>query len=68
MPRIGSSALGSGYDLVVGLGDVDGDGLSDLVAREKASGSLWLMPGSSTGELGPRRLIGSGFGGVDRLG
>lgn len=68
VPRVGSSALGSGYDLVVGLGDVDGDGLSDLVAREKASGSLWLLPGSATGELGVRRLIGSGFGGVDRLG
>ncbi|MFE5709650.1 FG-GAP repeat domain-containing protein [Streptomyces sp. NPDC056501] len=33
---------------------------SDLIAVEKATGRLWLYPGTGAGALGTRRLIGSG--------
>ena len=33
----------SGYDLIAGAGDLDGDGIADLVARDTA-GRLWLLP------------------------
>ncbi len=50
------------YDWVVGAGDVDGDRLPDLLAREKASGDLWLIPGTTAGTgLGARRFVASGF-------
>ena len=55
------------YDWVRGLGDLDGDGRADVVARARRTGMLWLLPGSSDG-LGPRRLIGTGFGVYDLTG
>ena len=36
------------YDWVLGPGDLSGDGVADLVARD-AAGRLWLLPGTSTG-------------------
>ncbi|MFE1438306.1 FG-GAP-like repeat-containing protein [Streptomyces sp. NPDC058739] len=42
------------------FGDLTGDSRSDLIAVEKATGKLWLYPGTSTGTLGARKLIGSG--------
>jgi hypothetical protein len=50
-----------GYTWVFGPGDVDGDGLPDLVARDRA-GTLWLLPGTASG-YAQRRLIGEGFAG-----
>jgi hypothetical protein len=55
-----------GYDWVVGPGDVSGNGVPDLVARDSA-GNLWLLPGSSKG-YGDRRFIGAGFGGYSLAG
>jgi hypothetical protein len=49
------------YDWVIGPGDVDGDGRSDLVARD-AAGTLWLLPGTDIG-YGTRRVIATGFSG-----
>ncbi len=51
----------AGYDWVIGPGDVDGDGVADLVVRD-AGGTLWLLPGTSQGYL-ERRFLASGYAG-----
>ncbi|MFE9045987.1 FG-GAP-like repeat-containing protein [Streptomyces sp. NPDC007818] len=45
---------------IAAFGDLTGDGRADLLAVEKSTGKLWLYPGTSTGTLGARRLIGNG--------
>ncbi|MGX1118409.1 hypothetical protein RKD37_003772 [Streptomyces ambofaciens] len=45
---------------LAGMGDVTGDGRPDLYAREASTGKLWLYPGTSTGALGSRTLVGTG--------
>ncbi|MCX4568551.1 FG-GAP-like repeat-containing protein [Streptomyces albogriseolus] len=50
----------NGMNALAGMGDVTGDGRPDLYAREKATGKLWLYPGTSTARLGSRQLVGSG--------
>ncbi|MET0838378.1 MAG: FG-GAP-like repeat-containing protein [Marmoricola sp.] len=66
VPYVGTTGRNpAGYDWVIGPGDVNGDGRSDLVTRDGA-GSLWLLPGTSTAYAEPR-LLGTGFGGY-RLG
>ncbi|MFF3215420.1 FG-GAP-like repeat-containing protein [Streptomyces sp. NPDC002886] len=56
--------IGSGgwnaMNALVAPGDMNGDGRADLIAREGATGKLWLYPATSTGALGSRVLIGSG--------
>ncbi|MFJ6576697.1 peptidase inhibitor family I36 protein [Streptomyces sp. NPDC091368] len=56
--------IGSGgwntMNALVGPGDMNGDNRPDLIAREAATGKLWFYPGTSTGGVGARVLIGSG--------
>ncbi|AQS68533.1 FG-GAP-like repeat-containing protein [Streptomyces pactum] len=69
-PGTGSGALGSreligtggwnGMREITAYGDLTGDGRSDLIAAEKSTGRLYLYPGTSTGALGSRKLIGTG--------
>ncbi|MFB6902135.1 FG-GAP-like repeat-containing protein [Streptomyces hydrogenans] len=45
---------------LAGAGDLTGDERFDLLAVEKSTGKLWLYPGTATGALGSRVLVGSG--------
>jgi hypothetical protein len=58
-PETVGSAAGR-YDWLHGAGDVDGDGHPDVLARARATGMLWLLPGSPTG-FGRARYVGEGF-------
>jgi hypothetical protein len=51
----------SGYDRVIGLGDVTANGVPDLLARQASTGRLYLFRGLDSGTLGTRALIGSGW-------
>ncbi|MFB7517729.1 FG-GAP-like repeat-containing protein [Streptomyces sp. NPDC056144] len=55
---VGSSGWNA-MNALVGAGDLTGDGLDDLLAREKATGKLWLYPGTSRGIFGTRKAVGS---------
>ncbi|MDQ6935530.1 MAG: FG-GAP-like repeat-containing protein [Actinomycetota bacterium] len=59
LARAGAPA--SAYDWVIGVGDVDGNGVPDLLVREKATGYLWMLPGTGSG-FGVRQYVGAGFG------
>ncbi|MFE1904535.1 peptidase inhibitor family I36 protein [Streptomyces gardneri] len=69
-PGTGTGALGArkligsggwnAMDRLTAFGDLTADGRSDLLAVEKTTGKLWLYPGTSTGTLAARKLIGSG--------
>jgi hypothetical protein len=52
------------YDWVVGLGDLDGNGRADVLARRRTTGRLFLLPGGAH-RLGAPRLVAAGFGGYD---
>ncbi|MFI0241655.1 FG-GAP-like repeat-containing protein [Streptomyces sp. NPDC016845] len=51
------------YDSLVSPGDLTGDGLPDLLARNISTGDLYSYPGKSDGTLGTRKKIGPGWGG-----
>ncbi len=57
----------SRYDWVLSPGDVNRDGRADLVVREKATGYLWLLAGTSGGYK-DRRFLAEGYGGYDLAG
>ncbi|MFI6341053.1 FG-GAP repeat domain-containing protein [Streptomyces sp. NPDC050535] len=55
-----SVTWGINYDVVVGPGDITGDGRADLVARDTA-GNLYRQNGTGTGSFGTRVKIGTGW-------
>ncbi|MEQ4518121.1 FG-GAP-like repeat-containing protein [Pseudarthrobacter sp. B907] len=54
------------FDTLLGVGDFDGNGLSDLVAR-KPDGTLWLYSGAGNGLPGTARQIDFGWSIFDKL-
>lgn len=60
------AVAGSGWSgrTVIGIIDVTGDGVKDLIARDDATGVIWLYPGVAGGTFGDettRVQIGSGL-------
>ncbi|MER7727863.1 VCBS repeat-containing protein [Streptomyces sp. NPDC096323] len=65
----GANALATGfgdYNLVLGPGDLSGDGRSDLLARDSA-GVLWLYPGKGDGTFKARAKVGGGWSQFNQL-
>jgi hypothetical protein len=60
--KVGSGA--GRYDWLEAVGDANGDGRPDLVARERSTGTLWLLPGTRSG-FGSRRFLAGGAAGFD---
>lgn len=62
--------IGHGWDVMDMLrfaGDFDGDGRTDLIARERATGILWLYPGNGSGRFLARKQIGTGWSSMRSL-
>ncbi|MER7762625.1 VCBS repeat-containing protein [Streptomyces sp. NPDC097619] len=51
---------GASYDTLVGIGDLNGDGHNDLLARD-TSGKIWRLAGTGQGTFGPRFQLGTGW-------
>jgi hypothetical protein len=66
--RAANGSVDTAYDSYVGLGDVDGDGIADVLAREKGTGKIWLLPGKTTGGFAPRLWVANGFAGYQLIG
>ncbi|ACQ79439.1 SpoIID/LytB domain protein [Beutenbergia cavernae DSM 12333] len=63
-------AVGSGWDMhdtLISPGDVTGDGIPDIYARERGTGQLWLYPMNRSGEATSRRVVGTGWDTIDML-
>lgn len=61
LPRI---LVGSGwgvFNTLLAPGDFNGDGTADVLARERATGLLWLYPRNVAGGWNARVLIGNGW-------
>ncbi|MGA8045043.1 MAG: FG-GAP-like repeat-containing protein [Dermatophilaceae bacterium] len=62
--------IGSGWNIfnaILGVGDFSGDQRADVLARESATGYLWLYPGNGTGGWLPRVRVGSGWNSFNAL-
>lgn len=57
---------GAPYNIVVGAGDITGDGRADIVSRD-TSGKLWRNNGDGKGSFGPRAEIATGWQGCKAL-
>ncbi|MFJ4224636.1 FG-GAP repeat domain-containing protein [Microbacterium sp. NPDC089695] len=65
----GGAVVGNGwggFDAIVSVGDLDGDGSHDLIARS-ADGRLTLYAGTGTGSWKAPRVVGSGWGAMTHI-
>jgi hypothetical protein len=60
------SNWGGSYNVIVGIGDITGDGRADLVSRDSA-GNVWRNNGDGKGSFGARTRIASGWQGYKGL-
>jgi hypothetical protein len=67
LPRVTIGSDWNRFSAVVAPGDFNGDGRADLLARERATGYLWLYPGTGTGSLATRVLVGTGWNGLTAI-
>ncbi|MGW2787823.1 FG-GAP-like repeat-containing protein [Streptomyces populi] len=57
---------GASYNVIVGVGDITGDGRADLVSRD-TSGTAWRNDGNGKGSFGGRTKIATGWQGYKGL-
>ncbi|MCK6211792.1 VCBS repeat-containing protein [Georgenia sp. EYE_87] len=57
----------NGMDVIDTAGDFSGDGRPDVLAREQATGYLWLYRGNGTGGWLPRVRVGTGWNGMSAI-
>ncbi|WP_393080297.1 FG-GAP-like repeat-containing protein [Streptomyces sp. LN704] len=57
---------GSSYNVIVGVGDITGDGRADVVSRD-TSGNVWRNDGNGAGSFGGRTRIATGWQGYKGL-
>ena len=61
LPRIRVGTGWNTFNALAGPGDFNGDGAADVLARETATGTLWLYRGNGTGGWLPRTRVGGGW-------
>jgi len=61
LPRRALPGSWAEMDVILGGADWDSDGRIDVIAREEATGVLWLYPGDGAGGLQLRRAVGHGW-------
>jgi hypothetical protein len=67
---LGPVRVGNGWQVmnaILGPGDFNGDRTADVLAREAATGALWLYPGNGHGGWLPRVRVGTGWNALDAL-
>ncbi|WP_323961353.1 hypothetical protein GC088_05905 [Arthrobacter sp. JZ12] len=67
LPRLRVGSGWNGFNSIVAPGDFNGDQRMDLLAREAATGAMWLYPGNGAGGWLPRARVGSGWNGFSAI-
>ncbi|MFD5595769.1 FG-GAP-like repeat-containing protein [Streptomyces griseorubiginosus] len=70
-PSTAYTSLGAGgwnqYDVLTSPGDISGDGQPDLLARNAATGTVYLYKGTSTGKLSTRVKLYDNWKGYKKI-
>ena len=66
LPRVRIGSGWNGFTAIMGPGDLTGDRVVDVVARDR-SGDLWLYARTASGGWRSRVLIGAGWNGINAI-